>query len=54
MKIETAIKQIELQADFLGMSFIDTVELLKKEPTAFPLKSIEALKVLKRVKLVKD
>ena len=54
MTIEEAIDQINLQSDFLRLSYIDTVEMIKKEPLSMPYKTIQAIEVLKRVKLVKE
>ena len=42
MKIETAIKHLESDAEFLGMKFFDFVAFVKQNPLAQTQKTIEA------------
>jgi hypothetical protein len=42
MKVETAIKHLESDADFLGMKFFDFVAFVKANPMAQTQKTIEA------------
>jgi hypothetical protein len=42
MKIETAIKHLERDADFLGMEFFDFIAFVKQNPMAQTQKTIEA------------
>ena len=42
MRIETAIKHLEADADFLGMEFFDFVAFVKQNPLAQTQKTIEA------------
>ena len=42
MKIETAIKHLESDADFLGMEFFDFIAFVKENPMAQTQKTIEA------------
>jgi len=42
MRIETAIKHLEADADFLGMEFFDFIAFVKENPMAQTLKTIEA------------
>ena len=42
MKIETAIKHLEADADFLGMEFFDFIAFVKANPMAQTQKTIEA------------
>jgi hypothetical protein len=45
MRIETAIKHLETDADFLGMEFFDFVAFVKENPMAQTAKTIEAYAV---------
>jgi hypothetical protein len=45
MKIETAIKHLERDAEFLGMEFFDFVAFVKANPMAQTAKTIEAYAV---------
>jgi hypothetical protein len=47
MRTETAIKEIQKQAQFLGLSFLETMKFIEKSPLAHPQKAIEAYRVLK-------
>jgi hypothetical protein len=42
MKIETAIRHLEADADFLGMEFHDFVAFVKADPMAQTARTIEA------------
>ena len=42
MKIETAIKHLESDAEFLGMEFFDFIAFVKENPMAQTQKTIEA------------
>ena len=42
MRIETAIKHLERDADFLGMEFFDFIAFVKENPMAQTQKTIEA------------
>ena len=42
MRIETAIKHLESDAEFLGMEFFDFVAFVKENPLAQTQKTIEA------------
>ena len=42
MRIETAIKHLESDADFLGMEFFDFIAFVKENPMAQTHKTIEA------------
>jgi len=42
MKIETAIRHLESDADFLGMEFHDFVAFVKANPMAQTAKTVEA------------
>ena len=42
MRIETAIKHLESDAEFLGMEFFDFVAFVKENPMAQTQKTIEA------------
>jgi len=42
MRIETAIKHLEADADFLGMEFFDFIAFVKENPMAQTRKTIEA------------
>lgn len=45
MKVTTAIKQLQKQCEFLGLSFSELLNDLEKYPLAFPNRTIEAYKV---------
>jgi hypothetical protein len=45
MKIETAIKHLESDAEFLGMEFFDFIAFVKENPMAQTAKTIEAYAV---------
>ena len=45
MQIATAIKQLQKEADFLGMGFLETLQFIKKNPLAQPQKTMEAYRV---------
>ena len=45
MRIETAIRHLEADADFLGMEFHDFVAFVKANPMAQTAKTIEAYAV---------
>ena len=49
MKIETALKQIQREASFLGMSVQETLEFIEQNPLAQPQKTLEAFKVIKTI-----
>ncbi len=42
MQMSTAIKQIQKEADFLGMGFLETLQFIKENPLAQPQKTLEA------------
>ena len=42
MRLETAIKHLQADADFLGMRFFDFVKFVKANPMAQTAKTIEA------------
>jgi len=46
MKVETALKVIQKEAFFLGLSVMETMDFIAKNPLAQPMKTIEAFKVL--------
>jgi hypothetical protein len=46
MKEATAIKVIQKDAEFLGMSFLQMMQFIKDSPLAQTQKTIEAFKVL--------
>ena len=45
MKIETAIRHLEADADFLGMEFFDFIAFVKQNPMAQTARTIEAYAV---------
>ena len=45
MKLATAIKILEKDADFLGMRFVDFIKFVKINPLAQPVKTVEAYRV---------
>jgi hypothetical protein len=46
MKITTAIKQIQKDADFLGLGFLEMMQFIQKSPLAQTQKTMEAYKVV--------
>jgi hypothetical protein len=46
MKIETAIKVIGKEAEFLGLGFLETMQFIQKNPLAQPMKTMEAYRVI--------
>jgi len=46
MKVETAVKQIQKEAQFLGLSVMETLQFIAQNPLAQPMKTLEAFKVL--------
>ena len=46
MKIETAIKVIQKESEFLGMGFLETMQFIQKNPLAQPMKTMEAYRVI--------
>ena len=49
MKLETALKVIQKDADFLGVSHFEMMKIIQKEPLAHPNKTLEAFKVIKSI-----
>ena len=47
MKIETAIKHLESDAEFLGMDFFDFMAFVKENPMAQTQKTIEAYSIFR-------
>ena len=47
MKIETAIKHLETDAEFLGMEFFDFMAFVKENPMAQTQKTIEAYAIFR-------
>ena len=45
MQIATAIKQLQKEAEFLGMPLVETLQFIKQNPLAQPQKTIEAYRV---------
>ena len=45
MQIATAIKQLQKEAEFLGMPLLETLQFIKQNPLAQPQKTIEAYRV---------
>lgn len=45
MKMSTAIKQLQKDAEFLGMSFSDFIEFVQRSPLAQTQKTLEAYRV---------
>ena len=45
MQIATAIKQLQKEAEFLGMPLLETLQFIKQNPLAQPQKTLEAYKV---------
>ena len=46
MKVETALKVIQKEAKFLGLSVMETMEFIAKNPLAQPMKTMEAFRTL--------
>ena len=46
MKVETALKVIQKESQFLGMGVMETLQFIAKNPLAQPMKTLEAFKVL--------
>ena len=49
MKLETAIKVIQKDAEFLGLSYQDMLKFIEKSPLAQTMKTMEAYKVVKQI-----
>ena len=47
MKLETAIKQIQKDAEFLGMTYTKMLEFIQRSPLAQTRKTMEAYSVIK-------
>jgi hypothetical protein len=45
MQIATAIKQLQKEAEFLGMPLLETLQFIKQNPLAQPQKTMEAYRV---------
>jgi hypothetical protein len=45
MQIATAIKQLQKEAEFLGMGFLETLQFIQKNPLAQPQKTLAAYRV---------
>ena len=45
MQIATAIKQLQKEAEFLGMPLLETLQFIKQNPLAQPQKTLEAYRV---------
>ena len=45
MQVSTAIKQIQKEADFLGMGFLETLQFINDNPLAQPQRTLEAYRV---------
>jgi len=45
MQIATAIKQLQKEAEFLGMPLLETLQFIQKNPMAQPQKTLEAYRV---------
>lgn len=46
MKIATAISQIQKDAEFLGLGFLEMMQFIQKSPLAQTQKTMEAYKVV--------
>ena len=46
MKEVTALKQIQKEAQFLGLGVMETLQFIAQNPLAQPAKTLEAFKVL--------
>ena len=49
MQMSTAIKQLQKEADFLGMGFLETLQFIKENPLAQPQKTLEAYRAFTAV-----
>lgn len=47
MKLETAIKQIQKDAEFLGLSYTKMLEFIQRNPLAQTQRTMQAYDVLK-------
>jgi hypothetical protein len=45
MNIQTAIKILEKEQEFLGLGLLETLEFIRANPLAQPQKTLEAFKV---------
>jgi hypothetical protein len=45
MQISTAIKELQKEAEFLGMPLLETLQFIQKNPLAQPQKTLEAYRV---------
>ena len=45
MQIATAIKQLQKEAEFLGMPLLETLAFIQKNPLAQPQRTLEAYRV---------
>ena len=45
MNIQTAIKILEKEQDFLGLGFLETLQFIQANPLAQPMKTMEAFNV---------
>jgi hypothetical protein len=45
MQIATAIKELQKEAEFLGMPLLETLHFIQKNPLAQPQKTMEAYRV---------
>ena len=45
MQIATAIKQLQKEAEFLGMPLLETLAFIQKNPLAQPMRTMEAYRV---------
>lgn len=45
MQITTAIKQLQKEAEFLGMPLLETLAFIQKNPLAQPQRTLEAYRV---------
>ena len=45
MKIATAIKHLQKEAEFLGMPLLETLQFIQKNPLAQPQRTMEAYRV---------
>ena len=46
MKVETALKVIQKESQFLGLGVMETLQFIAQNPLAQPMKTLEAFKVL--------
>jgi hypothetical protein len=51
MKLETAIKQLQKEAGYLGVSVNRVKDMIQTLPSAFPKKTVDAFRTLESVKL---